>query len=103
MVGPRALPPPPLPAEAELRDRMVGERDVHRLDVAVELEAVVAPLAAYPAALDPPERRPQVADVLRVDPAQPGVDRLRDPVAAFDVVRPDVRGEAVLDRVRKPD
>ena len=73
------------------------------LQLAVELEAVVAALTADPALLHPSERRAQVADVLGVDPDEPAVDRLGDAVGARDVLRPDVAGEPVLGRVGELD
>ena len=87
--------------QPEARDRVGAERDVDDLGVAVELERVVAALAADPRLLGAAERRAQVAHVLRVDPAHAGVDRLRDAVRAADVVGPDVGREPVRGRVRQ--
>src|SRR5437660_5606935 len=80
-------------AEAETGDLVRAQRDVHDLGLAVKVEGVVAALAADPAVLDAAERRAQVADILRVDPAHAGVDRLRDAMRPLHVVRPYVGGQ----------
>ena len=89
-------------SESQARDRVGAQGNVDDLRVAVEVERVVAALAADPGLLHSAERRAQVAYVLRVDPAHAGVDGRRDAVGAANVVGPDVRRESVGRRVGKP-
>ena len=81
----------------------VAEGDVHDAGLGVEVEAVLAALAAEPARLHATERRSQVADVVRVEPHHAGLDAMGDAVAATQVVGPDVGGEAVAGVVGQPN
>src|SRR5438552_18594730 len=74
-------------ALAKARDVMVAERDADVLDLAVEVEAVVAAVAAHTAALRAAERRVQVAHVLGVDPDHARFQTFRHAVAAAQVLR----------------
>ena len=82
---------------------MGAQRDVDDLGVAVEVERVVAALAADAGRLDAAERGAQVSDVLGVDPAHAGVDGVRDAVGALDVVGPHVGRQPVRRRVGQAD
>src|SRR5687768_16980686 len=65
----------------------------------VEIETVVAAIAADSARLHATERRRQVAIVLGVDPDHARLERAREAMRAPDVVRPEIRGEAIAHAV----
>ncbi|MPM18262.1 hypothetical protein SDC9_64668 [bioreactor metagenome] len=71
------------------------EVDVHGLLVGVEIDRAVAPLVAKAGRLHPTEGRPQVTNVVRVEPDHACLDVLREVVGALEVVGPHVRGETV--------
>ena len=78
-----------------------SEGDVHDARVGVEVQAVPPALAAQAAGLDPAERGAQISHIVRVEPDHPGLHRVGDPVAAAQVLGPDVGGQAVA-RCRWP-
>src|SRR3954463_13834867 len=78
-----------------------GEHAV--LDVAVEVEAPPAALAADPAVPVAAERRREVADEEAVHPDGAGVQPRRAPLGAFRETGDQVRGEPVLGVVRHRD
>ncbi|MBG9886969.1 hypothetical protein ABE10_10505, partial [Bacillus toyonensis] len=82
-------------ALAESRIVRGAERDVHALLVGVEVDRPVAALVPEARGLHPAERRAEVADVVRVQPDHPRLDRLREVVRAPEIVGPDVGGEAI--------
>src|SRR5690606_33157573 len=97
-----SLPPVRRLARAQEGYAVIPQRDGHVLRLHVEVEAVVAAVAAYAAGLHATERRRQVADVVRVDPDHAGVELAREAVGPRHVVRPQVGGEAVVDVVGDP-
>src|SRR5437660_12223786 len=88
--------------DAETRDLVRAQRDVHDLRLAVEVEGVVTALTADPAVLDTAERCAQDAHILRDYPAHACADRLPYAVRALHVLRPDVGGQAVACGVPQP-
>src|SRR5437588_1321071 len=69
--------------------------------VRIEVDAVMATLVAEAAGLDSAEGRPQVPDVVAVDPGHARLDGTADPVPLGQVAGPDVGCEAVLGVVRE--
>ena len=84
---------------------VVPSTDLERLQVGVEVERVVAALAADAGDADAAERRRQVADEERVDPHRARAHRPADPLGALLRARVDDRREAVARsswRARRP-
>ena len=90
MLGVRSLMASVLRIEG--RGRRRGRR-ARCVAVGVEVEAVLAALAAEAALLDTAERRAQIADVVRVEPHHAGLDAVRDA---------DGRGAGCWSRCRPP-
>ena len=78
-------------------------RDLQGLQLGVEVERVVAALAADAADPHAAERRGQVADEEGVDPDRPGADRAADPLGALGRAGADDRREPVGRRVGELD
>ena len=77
--------------------------DLQGLEVGVEVERVVAALAADAGDADAAERRRQVADQERVRPDRARPHQAPDPVRALLARRVDDPGQAVAGRVRERD
>ena len=74
-----------------------GKADV--LGLHVEVERIVAAVAADAGSLQAAERRRQVAHVVGVEPDHAGFEFVGDAQRAAEVVGPDVAGEAVAHRI----
>src|SRR6185437_10338108 len=74
--------------------RAPRQRDV--LGFHVEVERVIAAVAADAGGLHAAERRRQMADVFRVEPDHAGFQRICDAQGPAHVVGPDVAGEPVF-------
>src|SRR5688572_18829074 len=66
--------------DSESGDVGILQGDVHDAQIGVEVEAVLAALAAETALLHAAERCAQVADVVRVEPHHARLDLVRDAV-----------------------
>src|SRR5208282_2324536 len=74
----------------------LAERDVDGLLLRVEVQRPVTAFVPHAGSLDASERRPQIADVVRVQPDHAGLHPLREGVRALEVPGPEIGGEAVL-------
>src|SRR6186713_1396719 len=88
---------------APMRNVMAAEADADVLRLEEDLVAPGPALTAGARRLGAAERLAQVAHVLAVDEAHPGLDRGGDTVRPADVRGPDVARQAVRDVVRLGD
>src|SRR5690606_13532848 len=84
---------------ADLRRAVLVEPDGDVLLLLIDLEGIVAAVAADAAGLDATDRRRKMAHVLRVHPYHAGLDPLRDAMRAADIAGPDIGGQTVADIV----
>src|SRR5207302_5590937 len=82
-------------SDSDLRYLVIVERDRDVLRLHVEVEGIVAAVAADAGGFGAAERRRQMPHVLRIDPHHAGLDALRETVRAADVLGPKVGGEPV--------
>merc|ERR1711977_454201 len=75
----------------------------NHLDNLILLDPILAPLPTETRVLDATERRGGVGDETRVDADHADLERLRDAVAALDVLAEEVAGEADVGGVRGAD
>src|SRR5205085_3636453 len=77
----------------DLRNLVIVQRDRDVLRLHVEVERIVAAVAADARRLHPAELRRPWAHSLRIDPHHSGLDALREPMAAADTLGPQIRRE----------
>src|SRR4029079_5137318 len=87
-------------SDAYLGRAVLVEPDGDILLLHVDLEGVIAAVAADAARLDAAERRRQMPHVLRIDPDHAGFDVLGDAMGAADVAGPEIGGKPVGDVLR---
>src|SRR2546427_11679708 len=81
-------------------DRLTRKINPHALHLGVELERVLAHLAAVARLLVTTERRSGIEHVVGIDPNDSGFHRASEPMRTRDVARPDTRGQSVHRLVR---